>query len=448
MRDRIEDSNLVMRVALVAALVLLLMLLSWGIAVSNALAAVASGGGLAMVIVIGSSALLVPDYSRSQATERTLRVASLMLEHIHQGLDPSTADAICQLLLPETEAIGIAITNTEQVLAYAGDGPVAFPPGSPNTVPTREVLKSKRMETFVSMDSSDQRYRRLILGQDQKGSSFGIIVPLLVRDNAVGTIKLYYRRGTQIDRTQLAIARGLGELLSTQLSSYELDRQAQLAARAEVKALQAQINPHFLFNSLNTMASLTRTNPAKARELLREFAVFYRRTLESTESLIPLKSELEQTRRYLKIERARFGEDRIIETERLAPGLDELMVPAFLVQPIVENAVRHAMRDEGPLHIDVRVGHHGNDVLISVTDDGLGMDEAVANRLLEQAKTITGSEKGAGIALRNVTERLKHLFGPDSGIEIMSKEGEGTCVTLRLAGAMAKLGDNREDDGE
>ena len=172
------------------------------------------------------------------------------------------------------------------------------------------------------------------------------------------------------------------------------------------------------------------------------------RTLESTESLIPLKSELEQTRRYLKIERARFGDDRIIETERLAPGLDELMVPAFLVQPIVENAVRHAMRDEGPLHIDVRVGHHGNDVLISVTDDGLGMDEAVANRLLEQAKTITGSEKGAGIALRNVTERLKHLFGPDSGIEIMSKEGEGTCVTLRLAGAMAKLGDNREDDGE
>ena len=118
----------------------------------------------------------------------------------------------------------------------------------------------------------------------------------------MATIKLYYRRGIEIDRTQLAIAEGLGELLSTQLSSYELDRQAELTARAEVKALQAQINPHFLFNTLNTIASLTRTNPNKARDLLREFSVFYRRTLESSQgALIPLSQELTQTRRYLTI---------------------------------------------------------------------------------------------------------------------------------------------------
>ena len=449
MTEHGDNQSLIQRIALLAALVALLLLLSWGIAASNVLASVASGGGLAVVIVIGASALLVPDSTRSQATERTLRVASLMLEHIHGGLNAQSADAICQVLLPETEASGIAITDTEHVLAYAGEDPVAFPPGSENTVPTREVLKSKRMETFVSIDSSDQRYRRLILGQDQQGSAFGIIVPLLVRDKVVGTIKLYYRQGIQIDRTQLAIARGLGELLSTQLSSSELDHQAQLAARAEVKALQAQINPHFLFNSLNTMAALTRTDPAKARDLLREFAVFYRRTLESSETLIPLRNELEQTRRYLKIERARFGEERIVETEVVASGLEELLVPSFLVQPIVENAVRHAMRDEGPLHIDVRVGTDGEDVLIAVADDGLGMDEEVARRLLDAARPQpeTGASKGAGIALKNVADRVEHFFGPGSGVEIMSKPGTGTCVTLRLADAAHNLGIAAQDNG-
>ena len=434
-----DDRGIVLRVTLIASLVVLLLVLSWGIAVSNEVAAVASGGGLALVIVVGGSILLVPDSSRAQSTERTLRVASLMLEHLRKGLTPESCDAICQLLLPETEASGIAITDTERVLAYAGHLPTSFPPGTENTAPTREVLESKRMETFVAMDANVQRYRRLIFGQNQKGRDYGIIVPLLVRDKAVGTIKMYYRQGIQIDRTQLAIALGLGELLSTQLSSSELDRQAQLTAKAEVKALQAQINPHFLFNSLNTMASLTRTDPVKARDLLREFAVFYRRTLESTEQLIPVKSELEQTRRYLKIERARFGEERIIETERIAAGLENLMVPAFLIQPIVENAVRHAMRDEGPLHIDVHVGSSGDDVIIAVTDDGLGMDEDVAGRLLEQTSEQRDSSKGTGIALKNVFDRVRHFYGPGSGVDIMSKPGEGTSVTLRLADAAANL---------
>ena len=134
------------------------------------------------------------------------------------------------------------------------------------------------------------------------GFPAGIIVPLVVADRPVGTVKLYYRHAHLIDRTQLRIARGLAELLSTQLSAYELDRQAELTARAEVKALQAQINPHFLFNTLNTIASFTRTDPTKARDLLREFSVFYRRTLEGAESNIPLIRELEQVRRYLKIE--------------------------------------------------------------------------------------------------------------------------------------------------
>jgi two-component system sensor histidine kinase LytS len=156
--------------------------------------------------------------------------------------------------------------------------------------------------------------------------------------------------------------------------------------------------------------------------------------------MITLAEELEQTRRYLTIEKARFGEDRIVETENVGEGLERLMVPPFSVQPIVENAVRHAMRDEGPLHIDVHAADDGDDVLVAVADDGLGMDDAVAQLLLaEAAPDPTSPQKGTGIALKNVADRIERFYGVGSGIEIVSKLGEGTVVTMRLADAVLTL---------
>ena len=255
----------------------------------------------------------------------------------------------------------------------------------------------------------------------------------------MGVLKLYYQQASEVDRTQMAIARGLADLLSTQLTVSELDRQAELTARAEIKALQAQINPHFLFNTLNTIAALTRTDPVQARNLLREFAVFYRRTLENSQSLVPLSVELEQTQRYLHIEKARFGEDRIVESMNVEEGCGEVLVPGFIVQPIVENAVRHAMNEDGPLHIDIQVATDGNDVLVAVADDGLGMDEEIAQKLLEgSSQDAKGGPKGTGIALRNVAERIELYYGVGSGVEIISRPGEGTCVTLRLVNVAPK----------
>lgn len=427
-------------VMVAVAVVVALGLLSWGITSNNIWLSMMAGALLAAVIVLGGTMVLIPDNLRSQATERTMRVASSTLEHMRGGLTAENCNAVCQLILPETEAEAVALTDSQVVLAYVGERAAAFPPGSPNTDPTLEVLRSGRMETFSTRNMQLQMLEGLPMSDRSvariEGYPVGIIVPLVVADKPVGTLKLYYRNGNQIDRTQLTIARGLATLLSAQLSSHELDRQAELTARAEVKALQAQINPHFLFNTLNTIAAFTRTDPTKARDLLREFAVFYRRTLESSESQITLDQELEQTRRYLTIERARFGEDRIIESEYLEEGLGDVLIPPFLVQPIVENAVRHAMRDEGPLCIDIHATVDGEDVLIAVADDGLGMDEDVADRLLAQTQNTThGDGEGTGIALRNVAERIERFYGVGSGVEVMSKLGEGTVVTLRLADA-------------
>ena len=382
------------------------------------------------------------DIRSSQATEHLLTLASQTLDSMREGLNQLSCREVCRLLLPETTAIAVAMTDRESVLAFVGAMEADYPPGSPShTAATLEVLETGKLGTFQTR------------GDDQTGADGhtpelppkvrgGIIVPLNVQDRPVGTIKFYYRSPADIDRTQLAIARGFGQLLSTQLSTHELDRQAELTAKAEVKALQAQINPHFLFNTINTIAALTRTDPLQARNLLREFAVFYRQTLESSDQLIPLSRELEQTKRYLTFERARFGSDRIVERESVGEGCGDILVPAFIVQPIVENAVRHAMRDEGALHIDIRAEVDGDDVLIAVTDDGLGMSAAACDLLQRNAnggncagKVPASSEKGTGIALRNVAERLERFYGFGSGIDIVSKPDEGTCVTLRLARA-------------
>ena len=389
-----------------------------------------------VVIAVGDVAItIVPDEMRSNATERTLRLVTNALRHVSGGLTQENGRAICELLLPETKATSIAIINTQFVVACAGDLEGLLVAGkSAGTDATREVVREGKTGIFEGIvpEGGESGEHLVPAG----GIPAGIVVPVVVRDRVIGTIEFYYRRRGGIDRQQLAIANGLGELLSMQFSADELDRQAELTARAEVKALQAQINPHFLFNTLNTIAAFTRTDPMQARELLRDFASFYRQTLENSESLIPLRRELEQTRRYLRFERARFGEDRIVEAEHVQEGCEGVPVPAFLVQPIVENAVRHAMRDEGPLHIDIHVATEAEDVLIAVIDDGLGMDEETARRLIESASASDReSAKGTGIALRNVAERVERFYGIGSGLEVMSKPGEGTSVTIRLANA-------------
>lgn len=420
----------------VSALVLVLLLV-WGVAHSNLLSALFAGVMLAIVVAWSTAQLISPVDKRLQATERTLRVASATLVHMADGLSEQGCMAVCQLLLSETAANAIAMTDTRTTLAYVGSEAGIVPVATKISTAVKNVLESKRVQTFTLGDQDEWKDEFSFSSpQSSKLVPFpaGIIAPLIVSDKSVGTLKLYYARKQDITHTQITIVCGLAELLSTQLLAYELDRQAELTARAEVKALQAQINPHFLFNTLNTIASFTRTNPEKARLLLRDFSSFYRHTLESSQTLIPLSEELQQTRRYLQIEKARFGEDRIIENERIAPNCADILVPGFMVQPIVENAVRHAMKDDEPLHIDVLAVVDDCDVLISVCDDGLGMDPETADRLLQSTKTSRAHDpRGTGIALRNVAERIERFYGAGSGVEIVSKLGEGTCVTLRLS---------------
>ena len=365
-----------------------------------------------------------PDKLRAQQTNKTLSLASQTLVYMRGGLSEQNCQEVCNILLPECQAMAVAMTDDKFVLGYAGAHAEAFPIGSAiHTPATHRVLASQTAEVFRSSEAFASASNPLIPA--------GIVAPLVVRGVSVGTLKLYYESDVLIDETQRAIAEGLAQLLSTQLSIAELDRQVELATKAELQALQAQINPHFLFNTINTIASLIRTDPARARVLLREFAAFYRQTLENSNDLIPLDREMQQTMRYFAFEQARFGAERV----RLEADIDDfgdLRVPSFIIQPIVENAVNHAMPAEGQLNIDISIEEAGDDVVITVTDDGVGMSEEQARRLLQNA---SASEKGTGIALKNVDARLRAVFGPGSGVSVSSQIGKGTQVTLLLVGA-------------
>ena len=430
--DAAENLRLYRIVAMAAAVVLVCYSVYECLAGVEPLAFALVRIGLTLFLVSSILFFLDPDKLQSQYTERTLGIASDMLGDLQGGLTAQTADAICRHLLPETRAMTIAVTDRAHVIACVGTLATDFAPGSPIRTPaTHYALEHGIIQSFTHApyEAPGNAGRHEVPA--------GIVAPLKVRGRAVGALKFYYRGSREIDRTQYALAAGYAELISTQLAMRELEHQEELTARAEVRALQAQINPHFLFNTLNTIASFTRTDPLRARELLREFAAFYRATLDNSGSLIPVSREVEQTQRYLVFEKARFGEDRIVEDMVVEDDVKDAPVPAFVIQPLVENAVRHAMRDEGPLHITVRVVSDGADtLLITVADDGVGMDEKTASRLFSTGEEPVDINQpqggGAGVAMRNISERIRRFYGPRSSAQVLSVPGQGTTIILHL----------------
>ncbi len=388
---------------------------------SNIVALFCAGTVFTLSIVVVIRLLMDPDSVRARQSDSMLKLASKTLACMDEGMNRATAQKICGLLLPSTAAIAVAITDKEQILGYAGYEEASNPSGS--------IIRTHA--THATID--DGKMRVLFTPEDigfPSGSSTikaAIIVPLTVGRNVAGTLKFYYRRASHISETQKSIAEGFGGLLSTQMAAAALEEQTKLATSMELKMLQSQINPHFLFNTINTIASFIRTDPETARKLLREFAVFYRRTLEDSADLIVFAREMEQTRRYFTFEVARFGEDRVAMLEDIDPRVDEMMVPPFLIQPLVENAVRHAMPSEGKLTISVTGEIVGDDVIVSVMDDGVGMTEGARQSIMHPE-----SQTGLGIAVKNVHDRICGYFGPGTHMDVESELGVGTCVKLVL----------------
>jgi two-component system LytT family sensor kinase len=206
----------------------------------------------------------------------------------------------------------------------------------------------------------------------------------------------------------------------------KLEEQERLLLQARVVALQNQINPHFLFNTLNTISSLVRFDPDTAREMILKLATILRRLLHSTDSFVPLREEVEFIDNYLDIEVVRFGRDKLKVIKDLDPASLEAMVPSMLLQPLVENCVKHGLspKVEGG-SITLRSRLIKSRLIVEVEDDGVGMGAA---QLLAEPDGLGGS----GIGMANVAERLKVLYGDTAKMVIDSREGIGTLIRLRL----------------
>ncbi|WP_425061104.1 LytS/YhcK type 5TM receptor domain-containing protein [Sporomusa carbonis] len=382
---------------------------------------IANALGIAIFMIIIHNAQQHQTKIAALQTHKALKIANATLPHFRQGLNSTSADKVAANILSMTSAAAVAITDLERVLTHIGLG---------------SDHHAKGMQVFTKLTKSCLAQGKVTVAQTQEEIGCtspacplksAIVVPLHCRDELVGTLKIYYAREEALTPLDIEFAQGLGQVFSTQLEVAALQHKAELAAKAELKALRAQINPHFLFNALNTIVSFCRTNPEKARSLLIELSEFFRRSLKTARDFVTLKEELEHVDSYLILEQARFGRRLNIEQD-IDPRTLDILIPTFILQPLVENAVKHGLlpKAEGGT---IKISAHkiGNQVDIKIVDSGQGMSSAIQKQILEY-----GFGKGAGVGLTNVNERLKAIYGPKYALTINSEFGQGTTVILHI----------------
>ncbi|GAA5064701.1 histidine kinase [Nocardia callitridis] len=222
-----------------------------------------------------------------------------------------------------------------------------------------------------------------------------------------------------------------------QLELAELDASRARLDRAEVRALRAQISPHFIYNALNTIASFVRTDPDRARELILDFADFTRYSFRAAGEFTVLADELGNIERYLTLEQARFGAALQVRLQ-IAPEALGVVLPFLTLQPLVENAVRHGLAGRpGGGTVSIVATDAGTDCVVSVEDDGVGMDpELLRSGVLDAVRTTRRAERSvresAHVGLANVDDRLRAAFGDDYGLVVETAQGAGTKVSLRV----------------
>lgn len=384
----------------------------------------ANGVGGALFILIVQNVMAEQEKIVAQQAQKMLRIAEQTQRYLQTGMNNITAYAVSKILYRELKPRAVAITNTTEILSHIGIGDDHHKEGTP--ILTEETKKVIQNGKIVIVPQGD-------LHCNQKECPLGaaLIAPLMQSGKPIGTLKLYYQTDKSITTSTIELITGLCSLLSNQLELAETERAFQLAKDAEIKALQAQINPHFLFNALNIIMSLIRTKPEQARQLLRSLSFFLRQNVTgTTEQLVTLERELSYVKAYLEIIEARFV-DRLTIIYEIDESLLYEMIPPFTLQPIVENAIQHGINDKKEkcsVKICIRQIER-NEYEIQVEDNGVGIAPQRKELIGKQEVT---SKTGTGMGLYNVNRRLVMTFGGESGLNVNSVLGEGTTIGFRI----------------
>ncbi|GAA1797866.1 sensor histidine kinase [Agromyces neolithicus] len=348
-----------------------------------------------------------------RATYQTLHLASRAAKHLRGGGGETEVLRAGRHLRALLGCESLAIVDRTGRVTVDGDDDV-------------RVIASELAAAAIA-SGKPQVQRHLAIGGHETDA---IVAPVLGSAGPFGAIVAFS------SPVRAGLVRATGEVadwVAAQVELGELDASRTALAEAEVRALRAQISPHFIYNSLNAIASFINTDPSKARELVLEFADFTRYSFRRHGDFTTVAEELRSIDSYLKLERARFG-DRLTVTLQIAPEVLSTVVPFLSIQPLVENAVRHGLESkEGGGRIDITAADSGAFAELTVEDDGVGIDpETLARALAGDPST------GEHVGLRNVDARLRQVYGDEHGLVVETNVGAGTLVRMRVPKAGPK----------
>jgi two-component system LytT family sensor kinase len=347
-----------------------------------------------------------------RATFRTLHTASLASPALREGLNSESVERSLRHLRALLGTPAVAIADTDRLLGYDGLA-------DHHAAQAHELAKRAIQDGGTTIAGPAQ----LPCDRVSCPVRHAIASPLLIEDRVAGAlVALAEQRSASLLRATEEVA----NWVSGQLALAELDESRHRLMQAEVRALRAQISPHFIYNSLSAIATFVRTDPARARELLLEFADFTRYSFRQHGEFTTLAEELRSIERYLLLEQARFGE-RLRVRLQVAPEVLGVRIPFLCLQPLVENAVRHGLerRPQGGT-ITIEARDLARECLITVEDDGLGADP-------EDLRQVLAGDAGSdSVGLANVDARVRNTFGDEYGLVVETAPGAGTKVTVRV----------------
>ncbi|MGA2083355.1 MAG: sensor histidine kinase [Holophaga sp.] len=353
------------------------------------------------------------DQVAGASSATALRVAQRALGPMSKGFGPGMAGEIAAIVQDETGVGAVAVTDTEQVLGYVGIGADHHRPGAAIASPlTRQAITSG-LVAFA--DGDHQSYPCPISSACPIHSA--LVVPLQVDGKVIGTVQLLEPRTRRFLKMNRMLGEGIGALLSSQLLIASYQEQKNLLVLGELKLLQAQVNPHFLFNALNTIAAVLRRDSDRGRELVFHLSNYFRKNLKRSSPFSTLEEELDHIRAYLEIEKARF-EGLRVEID-VPSALLQVQVPTFTLQPLLENAIKHGISElTAPGVARIRAREEDGTVRIDVEDNAGAFEP--------------GGRSKDGLGLQIVEKRIQSVLGANSRLEIHCVPNELTRVTLRL----------------
>ena len=375
---------------------------------------------------IGSSVLILLVEDIIQKSELIAgRQAKLALEIANKTLphfrETENLSEVCKIIAEDLGAKATVITNKKEIIAGFSFDKDEIKKADIKSNNTRKVLKTG--EAMLVIKEDDEIIEDFLDISPHIKSC--IILPLKEKNDISGTLKIFFDTAEKITDKNRYLMIGLSHLISTQMEISKVENLISLLKYSELKALQSQINPHFLFNVLNTMTSLIRTNPEKAREVTIDLSNYLRYNLDNNVKSVELIKELNQINTYIKIEKVRFG-DKLNILYDVDESLYNFQIPSLIIQPLVENSIKHGIlkkRDNGCVKIIIK--KIGKDIEVIIEDDGIGIEQTIIDNLDKQIKE--------NIGLKNVHQRLKLLYG--EGLNIKKLE-QGTRIKFKILGGV------------